>query len=119
MDRPENRKARPAQSDIRRISLRSWRFNDEPQDHRRDPERDRADPQSTQNFPHLYPASPPAQQPVAAHVPRRTQKVARRLRQKSFGSPISAYLTRLPALHSSPSDDAAGMTTAVLRGVRR
>ena len=53
VDRPENGDAPMlgAPSEVYRICLLPWRFEDEPQDHRGDPERDRADPHPNQCFP--------------------------------------------------------------------
>jgi hypothetical protein len=51
MNRAENGNARTQQSDLGRTCLRAWQFRGEPHDDR-DPERDRADPQSNQHVPH-------------------------------------------------------------------
>ena len=62
---------RGAGTAVRRPCLRSWRFEDEPQNHRGDSKRNRADPQVNQYVPHVHPTLPVAQRPTATHVPRR------------------------------------------------
>src|SRR5262249_61542892 len=84
VDRPENRNARSRQCRVCRPCLRSGRFEDEPQNHRSDSDRNRADHPLNQNAPHVHPTLPVAPPPTDTHVPRRRRQQTCRLRQQSF-----------------------------------
>ena len=74
-----------APSEIYRICLLRWRFEDEPQHHCGDPERDRADPHPNQCFPPLVLRFAPWRSVRRqTSVPRRTPQEARSLRQELF-----------------------------------